>query len=391
MLSAFACINIGHQSLRVAFDGSFSKLLSTCLPMSSAVSLETFAAFILPEHYPTLPPSPAATHRAVSRSPSASPLQVNRRLSTSVSSSSDPISEEKVGSARASATVSETGIHLREIRKFVRRSPTLREVIWYGRSGIQGQWTVTRSAVAAQSSANLTVEYTPCAALSEAICSRFFQEEEAVKAGWSPGNIEREGAVWTGPKADFYNALRTAEKDSEEKQAKEEKASRLASRKSASSGLMIEMPRPSLKSSISASTLGQENQTPSPISPVEPKQIASPKNSLTRERRHTSASAGGRSNGDTNNQQARSKTHSDVGMGSSKAPGGHESGRGRTSGRRSTHAGSDGRPRADPSAGGSRRPFQAGESTPTSRGGSSRGGKTIRGGRGSGRPRRAET
>jgi hypothetical protein len=388
MPSALACINAGHQTLRVAFDGSFSKLLSTSLPMSSAVSLESFAAFISPEHYPTLPPSPAATHRAVSRSPSASPLQVNRRLSTSVSSSSDPISEEKVGSTRASATVSETGIHLREIRKFVRRSPTLREIVWYGRSGIQGQWTVTRSAVAA----NLTVEYTPCAALSEAICDKFCQEEEAVKAGWSPGNIEREGAVWTGPNANFYNSLRTAEKDSEERQAKEEKATRLASRKGASSGLAIEMPRPSLKSSISASTLGQENQIPSPISPVEQKNFASP----TRERRNTSASAGGRSNGDTSNpsshlsQQARSKTHSDVGMGSSKASGGHESGRGRTSGRRSTHAGSEGRPRADHSAGGSRRSFQTAESTPTSRGGSSRGGKTIRGGRGSGRPRRTE-
>ena len=364
--------------------------------MSSAPLLETFSVFISPEHCPALPPSPATTHRAVSRSPSASPLQHTRRLSVSVGAAPELFNEEKLGSNRMSATISETGIHLREVRKFVRRSPALREITWYGRHGIQGQWNITRAFTNTQSGTNLIVEYAPCAALSDDVYNRFQREEEAVKVGWSPGSVEREASDWTGPNAELYNSLRAAERDSEEKQVKEEKATRLASRKNGLSGLSMEMPKQSLKTSTSNSTDGQATQFPSPVSPVEPKTLLSPRKSAPRERRHTSASLSSRSNGDefhsnsASFQQPRVKSQPDVSTGGSKGP--TTQGRGRATSKRGAYAGSDGRPRAETNGGGSRRPNYAPESTSTgSRGGNSRGGKSTRGSRGTnGRARRTE-
>ncbi|KIM26955.1 hypothetical protein M408DRAFT_330317 [Serendipita vermifera MAFF 305830] len=376
------------QSLCVAFDGSFSKLLSSSLPMSSAIFLETFAVFIPPEHMPTLPPSPATTHRAVSRSPSASPLQHTRRLSMSVGASTDLTNEEKLGSTRVSATVSESGIHLREIRKFVRRSPALREVTWYGRNGIQGKWSVSRSFAGTQSSVNQSVEYIYCPALSEDVYDRFQREENASRAGWSPGTVEREEANWTGPNAELYRSLRAAEKDNEEKQAREEKAARLSSRKG---GLGIEMPKQPPKTNNSPSLDGPPAQFPSPVSPVEPKPILSPNHS-TRERRHTSASLGSRSNGervqsdDMAPQQYKPRDQLET----SRSKGYRGSSRGRGFDKRGAHTGSEGRPRAV-SNGTIMSKKEPESASASNRGGNARGGRFIRGTRGTGsRSRRAE-
>lgn len=355
--------------------------------MSNAISLETFAVFTAPENCPTLPPSPATTHRAVSRSPSASPLQHTRRLSVSVGATPDPINEDKTGTSRITATISETGIQLREIRKFVRRSPTLREVTWYGRNGIQGKWNVTRAFATAQSNANLTVEYIPCAALSEDFYDRFLREENAMRTGWSPGTVDREGSIWTGPNAELYHSLRAAEKDSEERQAKEEKAIRMASRKGGISGLAIEMPKYPLKSSTSAPADGPAMQIPSPISPVEPKTFVSPRKSTPRERRHTSASLNSRSNGDGNHPGGTLHQPRLTFQTEPATNGFRESttrGQGRASGKRGNRAGSEGRPRTETNGEeGTRRSSRASESPSTShRGNNGRGGKSTRGGRG---------
>ncbi|CAG7850512.1 SubName: Full=Uncharacterized protein {ECO:0000313/EMBL:CCA67586.1} [Serendipita indica DSM 11827] len=244
------------QTLTVAFDGPFSKLFAMTLPFSAATSLRTLSVFIPEEYFPALSSSPVLSIRqSVSRSPSVSPVQRSRPLPSPLDIS-ESHSEEHTFSVQL-AQLNETGIPLREIRKFVKRCSSIRDIIWYGKRGTKAHWTITYPA----HTSNPLIIILPPTSTPDSL-------EHSMQENWTSStinSINREGSIWEGALAEKYKSKYAEMNRREENATKAEKANRANSRKSPSSQ------RPSISPIIITPTKGKstkQNQSSSPGSPL---------------------------------------------------------------------------------------------------------------------------
>jgi hypothetical protein len=236
---------------------------------SIATDLERLAVFVPEEHCPVMPPSPPTSmHHIPSRSPSASPLQRNRTFSGSLGGPDSP-SDDKSATTQFSQLNSDM-VPLRDVKKFARRCSSLKELIWYGKDGIRTQWAITRNLSIAQSVSNLHVERMHSYQSLGELWNSATPERDSHKVNGHIEFVEREGATWIGPNAEYYQALRTLEKEKEDQMAKSEKAARASSRKLGASSLGIEVsfPKTSTKSTTISPVEGL-SEIPTPVSPAD--------------------------------------------------------------------------------------------------------------------------
>lgn len=222
------------QTLRVAFDGTFTKFLGLTSIFAPAPQLRHLHVYISSSHAPLMPQTPMSlyTHPMT---PSASPVVPTSASLPPTASDSPPIPagsslDDKAGTSEADPHLPP----LREVKKFVRRCQALTRLEWYGWNG-RGTWIVTRPPGATKSTINVTVEHFPPSPPSAHLLEQYALEEQAAGCGWLPGSVVRQGQAWTGPRAEAYFAERQAEKEREEV-ATPVKKSRKASSASASYG-----------------------------------------------------------------------------------------------------------------------------------------------------------
>ena len=266
---------------------------------SSASRLETLEVSIPADHCPALPPSPSMsvyTHTYGS-TPGGSPVLLQKPLPGSLGAS-DSVPEDRSSPPRT------TDPHvppLRDVRKFVRRCAVIQEVNWYGKNG-RGQWIVSRPTsltTPTKASSNATVEYIPPSpatghGLTAAMWEYVRQEEEAARAGWTPAQVDRDGAEWVGMNAELYQSARAAEKEKEEQAVKEEKAARAATKRAIVTALDVSttLPKtPKGEREPSEPSAGYRQGPSSPVSPYQSTKEASAPNSPKLGRRRVSGPA----------------------------------------------------------------------------------------------------
>lgn len=239
---------------------------------SRAMLLEKLAVYIPDEHCPVVPPSPPISIRhAPSRSPSVSPILRNRALSTSIGAS-ESLNDDGSAITQGWQVASNHSAHPRDIKKFARRCNSLREIFWYDRQGTRGHWEIIRPALANHTSSNVVVENSLANGTDSEIWNRYRSEWDPSRTTWPSEELERDGANWTGPHAEYYASLRASEKERESQSLKQEKTIRAALKKN---GPTVEVPFPKVASKSNAVPSADDpTKIPSPVSPVEPKAIS---------------------------------------------------------------------------------------------------------------------
>jgi hypothetical protein len=219
---------------------------------------------------------------------SASPLQCNRAFSGSLSGPDSPNDEESIA---AQSSQSNSGmVQLRDVKKFARRCSSPKELIWHGKDGIRTQWAITRNLSIAQSISNLHVESMQLLRPLGELWNSATPERDSYKVNGHTRFVEREGANWIGPNAEYYRALRTSEKEKEDQMAKLEKAARASSRKlgPSSVGIEVSFPKTSTKSTTISPVEGP-GEIPTPVSPADSKPAFSSQKHPIRSKRRSDA------------------------------------------------------------------------------------------------------
>ncbi|KAH8828499.1 hypothetical protein DL96DRAFT_1603487, partial [Flagelloscypha sp. PMI_526] len=175
------------------------QVISLSSPPSQTCSL--FTVSIDPVHAPGQQPNPILPNLAGKSlpTPSDSPLLSQAPIPLSV--------EHNIPTPLSTPPAEDSNIPLlREVKKFVRKCPTLDHLEWYGKLG-RGSWEVTRpTASAPKPSLNaITVDYNP-PRLSEIEYQIMLSEQFLSKLddrGLSLKEMIRDGHEWTGEQAEL--------------------------------------------------------------------------------------------------------------------------------------------------------------------------------------------
>ena len=289
---------------------------------------------------------------------------------------SDSVPDDRSSPPRTTSTTDPHIPPLRDVRKFVRRCPVIQELNWYGKNG-RGHWFVSRPTIPttpSKISSNATVEYIPPSGhgLTAAIWERVRQEEEGARVGWTPAQVDRDGAEWIGVNAELYRSARAAEREKEEQAVKEEKAARAAAKRAIVTALDTNFPR--TPKGEREQSEGYRQSPASPVSPYQPtKEVPAPSSPKLGRRRVSGPPAVGIGGGGAEGQgcsraqslgAAEALLYLSTGLDGTKSPSNGSNGQGkglrRASGSSKSNVVGNGRP---PTVNASKRPSTAG-STP---------------------------
>ena len=310
--------------------------------------------------------------------PGVSPVMLQKPLPGSLCAS-DSVPDDRSSPPRTMSTTDPHVPPLRDVRKFVRRCAVIQELNWYGKN-CRGQWIVSRPTIPttpSKISSNATVEYIPPSpaighGLTAAIWERVRQEEEGARVGWTPAQVDRDGAEWVGVNAELYRSARAAEREREEQAVKEEKAARAAAKRATVTALDTSFPRTPKGEREQAEALTGYRQSPaSPVSPYQPtKEVPAPNSPKLGRRRVSGPAAIGIGGGGAEGQgcsralsqgAAEALLYLSTGLDGTKAPTNGSNGQGkglrRASGSSKSNVVGNGRP---PTVNVPRRPSTAG-------------------------------
>ncbi|KAG8740601.1 peroxin [Ceratobasidium sp. 428] len=270
------CVSL--QTLRVALDAPFAKLLTLTSSFAHLLHLARLYVTIPSAHAPSAPPSPTLNTPGLSPlalsngytiggtysaggisigpasigSPTSSPLSLARSLkspklamplplptaATNGDVMDSPVTPggslamaQSFGAGNMNEQMETAGVDavlppLRDVRKFVRRCPKLVLVEWFGRTA-RGSWIAHRED--AKSVASVKVEYVPPVIVDDDGLGGALSGINAGYGGHHIGLHPREGAEWTGTEAEAAaEAVRDyeAERDAEIEREKEAKRRR---------------------------------------------------------------------------------------------------------------------------------------------------------------------
>ncbi|KAG8687361.1 peroxin, partial [Ceratobasidium sp. 395] len=270
------CVSL--QTLRVALDAPFAKLLTLTSSFAHLLHLARLYVTIPSAHAPSAPPSPTLNTPGLSPlalsngytiggtysaggisigpasigSPTSSPLSLARSLKspklvmplplptagTNGDVMDSPVTPggslamaQSFGAGNMNEQMETAGVDavlppLRDVRKFVRRCPKLVLLEWFGRTA-RGSWIAHRED--AKSVASVKVEYVPPVIVDDDGLGGALSGINAGYGGHNIGLHPREGAEWTGTEAEAAaEAVRDyeAERDAEIEREKEAKRRR---------------------------------------------------------------------------------------------------------------------------------------------------------------------
>ncbi|QRW08089.1 hypothetical protein RhiLY_07088 [Ceratobasidium sp. AG-Ba] len=263
---------VGLRMLRITLDAPFARLLTLTSSFAHLIHLTRLSVAVSSTHAPSTPPSPTLPTPGVSPlalangytvggtysvggisigppsigSPTSSPLSLARSLKSpklvmpvllptngevetqspvtpggslgGVQSFGAGNTNEQMDTAAADTVLPP----LRDVRKFMRRSPKLVLLEWFGRTA-RGSWIAHRED--AKSVASVKVEYVPPVPDEDGFWGTAAARLHVVNGAVAKtGLVAREGAAWTGPEAEAAAAAAQdyeAERDAEIEREKE--------------------------------------------------------------------------------------------------------------------------------------------------------------------------
>ncbi|KAJ7121231.1 hypothetical protein C8R46DRAFT_111277 [Mycena filopes] len=246
------------ERTQLCLDAPFSKLIGLTSTFASLSSLHTLSVSITPVHAPGKPPVPIVPSDS---SPTSLPTPAESPVLKSKSILPQLLDFDQMQTQTChSETSGDPSMPLlRDIKRFVRKSPLLEVIEWYGKNG-RGSWAITRPPSSKTSALNVSVEYV-APKLTDEVWKAIVREksiEDAVRRGWGGfAEVERAGHAWIGEAAEAYAAERLAEKEKED-------ATSPVVGKSRESGKRARMPSVSISSSSGSDVLLPLTPTTSP-------------------------------------------------------------------------------------------------------------------------------